>query len=124
MRRAYGPEHPDVVLRDRVAGTEPVLPRPRADAERNIRWALTVTDPHGAASPMDTVRFGRFLVTMLVDQQRWKEAEPLALRVLAIQDSLKDTLARVTAGHLATIYGATGQSEQAARYRGLADAPP
>ena len=96
----------------------------RAEAERNIRWVLTVTDPHGAASPMDTVRFGRFLVTMLVDQRRWKEAEPLALRVFAIQDSLKDTLARVTAGHLATIYGATGQSEQAARYRGLADARP
>ena len=47
------------------------------------------------------MRFGRLLVTMLVDQRRWKEAEPLALRVFAIQDSLQDTLARVTAGQLA-----------------------
>ncbi len=124
MRRAYGPEHPDVVFATGWLGRNQFYVGRRADSERNIRWVLTVTDPHGAASPMDTVRFGRFLVTMLVDQQRWKEAEPLALRVFAIQDSLKDTLARVTAGHLATIYGATGQSEQAARYRGLADAPP
>ena len=76
-----------------------------------------MTDPHGARSAMDTVRFGRFLVTMLVDQRRWKEAEPLALRVFAIQDSLKDTLARVTAGQLATIYGATGRKERAEQYR-------
>ena len=70
-------------------------PRTRAEAERNLRWALSVTTPN-AATPRDTVRFGRILVPLLVDQRRWKEAEPLALRVLAIQDSLKDTLARVT----------------------------
>ena len=45
------------------------------------------------------MRFGRVLVTMLVDRRRWKEAEPLALRVLAIEDSLKeDSLGRVAAG--------------------------
>jgi len=60
------------------------------------------------------MRFGRVLVTMLVDQQRWKEAEPLALRVLAIEDSLKeDSLGRVAAGQLARIYEATGRKEQA-----------
>jgi hypothetical protein len=52
-----------------------------------------------------------------VDQRRWKDAEPLALRVFAIQDSLQDTLARVTAGHLATIYDATGRKERAEQYR-------
>jgi tetratricopeptide (TPR) repeat protein len=124
MRRAYGPEHPDVVFATGWLGRNQFYVGRRTEAERNIRWVLTVTDPHGAPSPMDTVRFGRFLVTMLVVQRRWKEAEPLALRVFAIQDSLKDTLARVTAGHLSTIYGATGRSELAARYRGLADARP
>jgi hypothetical protein len=76
-----------------------------------------VTSPAGAASPVDTARFGRILVPLLVDQRRWKEAEPLALRVFAIQDSLKDTLALVTAQHLATIYGGLGKAEDAAGYR-------
>jgi hypothetical protein len=49
--------------------------------------------------------------------RRWKDAEPLALRVFAIQDSLKDTLARVTAGQLARIYDATGRKERAEQYR-------
>ena len=68
-----------------------------------------------AASAVDTVRFGRILVTLLVDQRRWKDAEPLALRVFAIQDSLKDTLARTTAGQLATIYDGLGRVEAASR---------
>jgi hypothetical protein len=96
----------------------------RAEAERNLRWALSVTAPNSAPSPMDTVRFGRILVPLLIDQQRWKEAEPLALRVFAVQDSLKDTLARVTSGYLATIYGATGRAELAARSRQRAETRP
>ena len=56
------------------------------------------------------------LVSLLVDQRRWAEAEPLALRVLAIQDSLEDTLARVTAEQLATIYKGKGQDDLAAKY--------
>ena len=87
MRRAYGPEHPDVVYATGWLGRNQFYLGQRAEAERNIRWALSVTDPN-AVSAKDTVRFGRFLVTMLVDQRRWKEAEPLALRVFAIQDSL------------------------------------
>ena len=63
------------------------------------------------------MRFGRILVTMLVDQRRWREAEPLALRVFAIQDSLQDTLARVTAGQLVAIYEATGRRERAEQWR-------
>jgi len=56
------------------------------------------------------MRFGRVLVTMLVDQQRWKEAEPLAVRVLAIEDSLKeDSLGRVAAGQRARIYAGRGE---------------
>jgi hypothetical protein len=54
---------------------------------------------------------------LLVGQRRWKDAEPLALRVFTIQDSLQDTLARVTAGDLARIYEATGRKERAEQYR-------
>jgi hypothetical protein len=78
-----------------------------------IRWALSVTAPNGAPGPVDSARFGRILVTMLVDQRRWKDAEPLAVRVLAIQDSLQDTLARVTVGQLARSYEATGERARA-----------
>jgi hypothetical protein len=78
---------------------------------------LSVKDPT-AVSARDTMRFGRFLVTMLVEQRRWPEAEPLALRVFAIQDSLKDSLARVTAGQLAAIYEGLGQRERAEQWRG------
>ena len=116
MRRVYGPEHPDVVFATGWLGRNQFYLGRSAEAERNIRWALSVTDPN-AVSARDTVRFGRFLVTMLVDQRRWKEAEPLALRIFAIQDSLQDTLAKVTAGQLVTIYDATGRKERAEQYR-------
>jgi eukaryotic-like serine/threonine-protein kinase len=124
MRRAYGPEHPDVVFATGSLGRNQFYLGRVAEAERNLRWALSVTNPTSAPTPVDTARFGRILVPLLVDQRRWKDAEPLALRVLAIQDSLKDTLARITAGHLATIYGATGRPELAARSRQRAAARP
>ena len=117
MRRAYGPEHPDVVYATGSLGRNQFYLGRVAEAERNLRWALSVTAPTGAASPVDTARFGRILVPLLMDQRRWKDAEPLALRVFAIQDSLKDTLSRTTAQHLATIYDGLGKAEVAAGYR-------
>jgi tetratricopeptide (TPR) repeat protein len=117
MRRAYGPEHPDVVFATAWLGRNQFHLGKYAEAERNIRWALSVTAPN-VGSPRDTTRFGRFLVTMLVDQRRWAEAEPLALRVFAILDSLQeDSLARVTAGQLATICDETGRKEAAEQWR-------
>jgi eukaryotic-like serine/threonine-protein kinase len=117
MRRAYGSEHPDVVYATGSLGRNQFYLGQRAEAERNLRWALSVTAPDAAPSASDTVRFGRILVALLVDQRRWKDAEPLALRVFTIQDSLQDTLARLTAGHLATIYDATGREQRAEQYR-------
>ncbi|HET8836565.1 MAG TPA: serine/threonine-protein kinase [Gemmatimonadales bacterium] len=122
MRRAYGPEHPDVVAATGWLGRNQFELGRYAESERNIRSALAVTAPN-AVTARDTMRFGRVLVTMLVDQRRWKEAEPLALRVLAIEDSLhEDSLGRVAAGQLATIYAATGRSERAEQYRARAAA--
>jgi serine/threonine protein kinase/tetratricopeptide (TPR) repeat protein len=117
MRRAYGPEHPDVVYATGWMGRNQFEAGDRAESERNIRWVLSLTNPT-AVSARDTMRFGRYLVTMLVEQRRWAEAEPLAARVFAIQDSLKDSLARVTAGQLAAIYEGMGQRERAEQWRG------
>jgi tetratricopeptide (TPR) repeat protein len=115
MRRAYGPEHPDVVMATGWLGRNQFELGRYDESERNLRSALSLT---GAVTARDTMRYGRILVTMLVDQRRWKEAEPLALRVLAIEDSLQeDSLARVVAGQLIEIYEATGRKEGAEQYR-------
>ncbi len=116
MRRAYGPEHTDVVYATGSLGRNQYYLGRKAEAERNLRWALEVTHPDGRLEPVFYARFGRMLVSLLVEQRRWAEAEPLAIRVLAIQDSLKDTLARVTAGQLAAIYEARGKADVAAEY--------
>jgi tetratricopeptide (TPR) repeat protein len=117
MRQAYGAEHPDVVAATGWLGRNQFELKQYAESERSIRAALAPTAPNSVTA-RDTMRFGRVLVTMLVDQQRWKEAEPLALRVLAIEDSLReDSLGRVAAGQLARIYAATGRRERAEQYR-------
>ena len=45
------------------------------------------------------------------------EAEPLALRVLAIRDSLKDTLARKAAAQVVELYEGWGRPGRAAAYQ-------
>jgi serine/threonine protein kinase/tetratricopeptide (TPR) repeat protein len=124
MRRAYGAEHPDVVYATGSLGRNQFYLGRVAEAERNLRWALSVAAPTGGASPLNTARFGRILVPLLMDQRRWKEAEPLALRVLAIQDSITDTLSRTTAQYLATIYDRLGKAEVADGYRLRAKSRP
>ena len=108
MRQAYGPEHPDVVYGDRRSGPEPVLSRPcrrggaepavgvrregsqRPNAAERLREARTRTGvPAARPAPL-----GR--------------GEPVALRVLAIRDSLADTLAQQTAKQLVTLYEGWG----------------
>jgi tetratricopeptide (TPR) repeat protein len=106
MRQAYGPEHNDVVYATGSLGRNQYYLGRKPEAERNLRWALQVTDPDGRLAPPFYARFGRILVSLLVEQKRWAEAEPLARGVLAIQDSLQDTLARVTREQLAKIRSA------------------
>jgi tetratricopeptide (TPR) repeat protein len=117
MQRAYGPEHPDVVYATGSMGRNQYYLGRTTEAERNLRWALSVTDPNAVPSAVDSMRFGRVLVRLLVDQRRWREAEPLALRVLEIQDRVQDTLARETAVNLVKIYEAVGRKDLAERYR-------
>ena len=45
MRRAYGPEHTDVVYATGSLGRNQYYLGRRAEAERNLRWALSVTNP-------------------------------------------------------------------------------
>jgi hypothetical protein len=60
------------------------------------------------------------LVSLLMDQRRWADAEPFALRVLEIRDSLADSLAGKAAAQLAALYEGWGRPANAAEYRGRA----
>ncbi|HEY7481129.1 MAG TPA: serine/threonine-protein kinase [Gemmatimonadales bacterium] len=117
MRRAYGPEHTDVVWATASLGRNQYYLGRRAEAERNLRWALEVDDRDGRLAPADFAKMAPFMVSLLMDQRRWVPAEPLALRVLAIRDSLKDPLARDAAAQLAELYKKWGRPERAAEYR-------
>jgi tetratricopeptide (TPR) repeat protein len=117
MRRAYGPEHTDVVWATGTLGRNLYHLGRRAEAERHLRWALNVKDPDGRLQPPDVAKIAPALVSLLMDEGRWAEAEPLALRVLAIRDSLADTLAVKAAEQLAVLYERWGKRERVAEYR-------
>ena len=117
MRQAYGPEHPDVVYATASLGRNQYHLGHAAEAERNLRWAFGVKDSNGRLQPNDFARLAPALVSLLLDQHRWAEAEPVALRVLAIRDSLADTLAQQTAKQLVTLYEGWGKPGRAAEYR-------
>jgi hypothetical protein len=57
------------------------------------------------------------LAALLIDEQRYAEAEPLALRVLAMRDSTRDTLAKVARAQVVKLYEGWGKVERAADYR-------
>jgi len=117
MRRAYGPEHTDVVWATGSLGRNQYRLGRLAEAERNLRWALDVTDPNGRLTPPDYAMMAPAMVSLLIDQRRWAEAEPIALRVLAVRDSMADTSARQMAAQLAILYEGLGKPDQAAEYR-------
>jgi serine/threonine protein kinase len=116
MRRAYGPEHTDVVWATASMGRNLYALGRKAEAESNLRQALAVTDPNGRLQPRDYVKIAPVLVSIMMEQRRWAEAEPLALRVLAIRDSLRDTLARKAAAQVVELYEGWGKAERAAEY--------
>jgi hypothetical protein len=57
------------------------------------------------------------MVSLLMEQRRWAEAEPLALRVLAIRDSMADSTARASAEQLAELYKGWAKADKEAEYR-------
>ena len=117
MRKVYGPEHPDVVWATASLGRNQYLIGRRAEAERNMRWALDVKDPNARIEGRPFTFIAPSMVSLLMDDHRWAEAEPLALRVLAIRDSLADSLARVSAQQLVTLYEGWGKPDRAAKFR-------
>jgi tetratricopeptide (TPR) repeat protein len=124
MRRAYGPEHTDVVYATAALGRNQYYLGHRAEAERNLRWALAVKNPDGRLPPRDVATLGSAMVLLLMDERRWTEAEPLALRILAIHDSLADTLSRQSAAQLVKLYDGWGKPERAAAFRKRASLVP
>jgi tetratricopeptide (TPR) repeat protein len=117
MRRVYGPEHPDVVWATAAMGRNQYRLGRRADAERTLRWALEVKDPQGRLAGRELTLIAPVMVSLLMEQRRWAEAEPLALRVLAIRDSLADSTARASAEQLAELYKGWGKADKEAEYR-------
>ena len=114
--RAYGPEHPDVVYATAAwAGTSTARPCHRCRAEPAMGARSEGSRRPVSARPPPRSPAGGHL---LLDQRRWAEAEPIALRLLAIRDSLADTLARQTAEQLVTLYEGWGKPDRAAEYRG------
>jgi hypothetical protein len=63
------------------------------------------------------VKVAPVLVSLLTEQRRYAEAEPFALRVLAIRDSTKDSLAGKAAAQLVALYEGWGKPERVAEYR-------
>jgi eukaryotic-like serine/threonine-protein kinase len=119
MRAAYGAEHTDVVWATGTLGRTQYLRGGRAaEAERNLRWALEVDDPDGRLQPADYPKIAHWMVALLMDQHRWAEAEPIALRILALRDSMSDTLAVQSAAQLADLYEGWGKPAKAAEFRG------
>jgi serine/threonine protein kinase len=125
MRRVYGPLHTDVVWATAALGRNEYALGRVVDAERHLSWAIGVTDPDGRLSASDYARMIPTMVKLLMAQRRWAEAEPLALRVLAIRDSLGDTafVARA-AGQVVTLYEAWGKPGRSAEFRHRAGSPP
>ena len=115
MRQAYGPEHTDVVYATATLGrNQYYLGRLRGRAESAMGAWREGSGRPTAAGRLREARAGDGVPAL--DQHRWAEAEPVALRVLAIRDSLADTLARQSAGQLATLYEGWGKPGRAAEY--------
>ncbi len=124
MRKAYGPEHPDVVWATAAMGRNQFRLGRVAEGERNLRWAMDVHDPNGRLGARELTLIGPAMTSLLMQQRRWAEAEPLALRVLHLRDSLGDTLAAAAAAQLDTLYTGWGKPARAAEYRRRARSLP
>ena len=104
-------------LGDRCDGQKPVLPRPHGRSRAEPALVARRDRPRRTArSPPSTPGSAGCSSRCWWTSVGGTEAEPLALRVLAIQDSLKDTLARASAEQLAKIYEGTGRHDLAAKY--------
>ncbi len=121
MRKVYGPEHPDVVWATASMGRNQYRLGRLDQAEHNLRWALELKNPTGQFGARDYTLIAPYMVSLLMDRHRWAEAEPFALRVLALRDSLADTLSRQSAEQLVKLYQGWGKPDRAAAFRRQAE---
>jgi eukaryotic-like serine/threonine-protein kinase len=118
MRRALGPDHPNSVVATWTLGRNQARLGRRKEAEANLRAVLAVKAPDGKLAPDDEAKVSSILASVLIDERRYGEAEPLALRALAVWDSMPDTTrAREGAEQLVTLYDRWGKPDRAAAYR-------
>jgi tetratricopeptide (TPR) repeat protein len=118
MRRALGPNHPNSVVATWTLGRNQARLGRRKEAEANLRAVLAVKAPDGKLAPDDEAKVSSILASVLIDERRYGEAEPLALRALAVWDSMPDTTrAREGAEQLVTLYDRWGKPDRAAAYR-------
>ena len=78
-------------------------------------------DTRRRLQPKDYGRVASVLAALLIDEQRYAEAEPLALRVLTVRDSMADTLAKKSVAQLVTLYEAWGKADRVAEFRRRAE---
>jgi hypothetical protein len=78
---------------------------------------MAVQDPVGRLPSWEYPRATASLAALLIDERRYAEAEPLALRVLAVRDSAADTLARQALAQLVKLYQGWGKEDRAEEYR-------
>jgi hypothetical protein len=85
-----------------------------------FREAVTRASHDKSITPLTYEWIAFELAELLVEQRRFQEAEPFALRVLAIRDSVNgpaDADTRESVAQRATLYERWGRPEPAAEYR-------
>jgi tetratricopeptide (TPR) repeat protein len=117
LRRALEPTHPDVLVATAMVGRTLYELGRRTEAEAQLRAALAVQGRDRGLPSWAYVRAASTLAGLLIDERRYAEAEPLALRVLALRDSTGDTLAKVARAQVVKLYEGWGKVERAADYR-------
>jgi hypothetical protein len=109
--------------------TMPSLVPPTAETDHiaPMRDALALADRTQGLSPEAYATLIGGLADVLIDQRRYPDAEPYALKALAIRDSLAgpdaavNGMVKMSRDQLVKLYEGWGKMEKAASYR---DAPP
>lgn len=117
LRRALEPTHPDVLVATSMVGRTLYELGRRTEAEAQLRAAIAVQGRDRGLPSWAYIRTASTLAALLIDERRYVEAEPLALRVLAMRDSTGDTLAKVARAQVVKLYEGWGKAERAADYR-------
>jgi tetratricopeptide (TPR) repeat protein len=126
LKRALGPDHPDVMNALGSMGINLGELGQPARAEAAYREALALSARNKTIAPVAYEWIDYRLAGLLLNQRRFEEAEPLALRALAIRDSASgpaDADTRQSMDQIVKLYQAWGKPDWAAKYQ-RSPAPP